>query len=364
MIRYIALSLSIVIVFLSSSCDELKKNTSTLKNSQGAYGEVVLVMDSLQWEGELGYALKTSFQKPFPGLPQAEAYFNLRHIKPSLFDGLLKYQATIIYVTTLDNNSKANRKIQSYFSEESLRKIKEDNSEFIFTRKDEFAKNQIVIHLYGRNEQELIDNVKKNEQSIIDLIDNQERKRIQIELYKGKEEKDLTSYQREKYNYGLRVPFGYDMAVDKDTFIWMSQLGNDLFRNLVIARKNYKSESDFEKDSIINWRNEIGRNHLFGSGEKDTVSYMLTDEKYLPVISRKVDFNGSFAIECRGLWKLKNNTRGGPFVSYTFVDESSNTMYYIEGFLYAPNKIKRHIMRELEAVLYTFQTYSDTGTDS
>lgn len=363
MIRYFVLSFSLLIL-LFSSCEEIRNNTSTKKNSQGAYGEVVLVMDSLQWEAELGYALKTTFQKPFPGLPQAEAYFNLRHIKPSLFDGLLKYQSTIIYVTTLDNNSKANRRIQGYFSKKSLNKIKKDGTEFIYTRKDEFAKNQLVIHLYGRNEKELIENVKNNEQNIIDMIDDHERRRIQLELYRGKEEKDLTKYLKNKHEYGFRVPFGYDLAVDRDTFVWMSQLGTDLFRNLIIARKNYLSEAEFEKDSIIKWRNEIGKNHLFGSGEKDTVSYMLTDEKYLPVISKKVDFNGKFAIECRGLWKLKNNTRGGPFVSYTFVDEASNQMYYVEGFLYAPNKIKRHIVRELEAVLYTFKIYSEEDIES
>lgn len=363
MIRFSTICLSVLLV-LFSSCEEIRKNTSSKKNSQGAYGEVVLVMDSVQWESELGYALKTTFQKPFPGLPQAEAYFTLRHIKPSLFDGLLKYQSTIIYVTTLDNSSRANKRIQSYFSEKSLEKIKDDDSQFIYTRKDEFAKNQLVLHLYGRSDEELIKNIKKNEQSLIDLIDSHERNRIQIELYKGKEEKELTKYLKKKYNYALRVPFGYDLAVDKDTFIWMSQLGNDLFRNLLIARKNYTSENDFNKESIVEWRNSLGKNHLFGSGERDTVSYMLTDEKYLPVISKKVDFKGKFAIECRGLWKLKNNTRGGPFLSYTFVDESSNMMYYIEGFLYAPNKIKRHIMRELEAVLYTFQSYPDDASDS
>ena len=87
------------------------------------------------------------------------------------------------------------------------------------------------------------------------MIDVSERNRIEKEIYKGKEEKDITSYLKKKYGYGLRVPFGYDVAVETDTFIWMSQLGTDLFRNLIISRKPYSSEQDFEKDSIIEWRN-------------------------------------------------------------------------------------------------------------
>jgi hypothetical protein len=155
------------------------------------------------------------------------------------------------------------------------------------------------------------------------------------------------------------VPFGYDLAKDTADFVWLSQLGNNLFRNLIVAHKPYESEVQFEKDSIVAWRNSIVKKHLFGSGEKDTVSFMLTDEKYIPVVDRKVNFNGKYAQECRGLWKLKNNTRGGPFLSYVFVDDASGRLYYIEAFLYAPNKIKRQMMRELEAVLFSFRTPSE-----
>ena len=90
----------------------------------------------------------------------------------------------------------------------------------------------MVIHLYGRNEEELIRNLKENEELIIDMIDNSERSRILTEIYKGKEEKDLTKFLRDKYGYGLRVPFGYDVALEKDTVLWLSQLGTDLFRNI------------------------------------------------------------------------------------------------------------------------------------
>jgi hypothetical protein len=180
-------------------------------------------------------------------------------------------------------------------------------------------------------------------------------------VYEGKEEKKLTEYITKKYGYSLRVPFGYDLATETDTFLWFSQLGTDLFRNLLIARKKYNSEDEFSEEKIIEWRNELGRTHLFGSGEPDTVSYMETDQKYYPVQFRKVEFNGKYAIESRGLWRLKNNTRGGPFLSYAFVDEKTNTMFYVEAFLYAPNKIKRHIMRELEAVLHTFKTHSENN---
>lgn len=353
----LVLLFSTFILFIS--CENIEKSANYKKNSQGAYGELLVVMDSAQYNTELGYELQKILQKPFPALPQAEAYFTLRHIKPSKFDGLLKQHATIIYVTTFDNKSRANKKIQSYFSPESIKMIEEDPELYIFNRKDEFAKDQLVVHLFGKNEKELINNLRINGQKIIDMIDQSERKRIHKEIYAGKEQKNLTSYTRKKYGYGLRIPFGYDLATENNQFLWYSQLGTDLFRNLLIANKPYTSEEDFSKEALVEWRNQIGKTYLFGSGERDTVSYMLTDEKYIPVSEEEINFNGNYAVEIRGLWKLKNNTRGGPFLGIAFVDEELGRIFYVEGFLYAPNKIKRHMMRELEAVLHTFKSSPD-----
>jgi hypothetical protein len=142
-----------------ASCDEISKNTSAKKNSQGAYGELILVMDSLQYAGPLGEQIQKSLKPAFPGLPQPEAYFNVRYIKPYKFEGLLLNSSTIVYVSTFDNNSKASKKLQSYFTEASRKIIQENPDRYLFKREDEFARNQLVIHLYGETENVLIENL-------------------------------------------------------------------------------------------------------------------------------------------------------------------------------------------------------------
>jgi hypothetical protein len=57
-----------------------------------------------------------------------------------------------------------------------------------------------------------------------------------------------------------------------------------------------------------------------------------------------------------GLWRTNNKTMGGPFLSYTMVDESSERIYYVEGFVYSPGEDQRETMRELEMILSTFET--------
>ena len=44
---------------------------------------------------------------------------------------------------------------------------------------------------------------------------------------------------------------------------------------------------------------------------------------------------------------------GGPFVSISRVDEEAGKVIVAEGFVYAPEKMKRGLMRRLEGALYT-----------
>ena len=44
---------------------------------------------------------------------------------------------------------------------------------------------------------------------------------------------------------------------------------------------------------------------------------------------------------------------GGPFVSHSRVDTLSNTVIVVEGFVYAPEKMKRGLIRRVEGSLYT-----------
>jgi hypothetical protein len=113
---------------------------------------------------------------------------------------------------------------------------------------------------------------------------------------------------------------------------------------------------------LIQFRNEVCQKYLFGNPEKP-LSYLVTETKvsYKPVLVRDITFRGKYAKEMRGLWRTNNVTMGGPFVSYTFVDEAQGMLYYIEGFSYAPSRMQREIMRELEVVLNTFRRSGEWG---
>ena len=46
---------------------------------------------------------------------------------------------------------------------------------------------------------------------------------------------------------------------------------------------------------------------------------------------------------------------GGPFVSHVRVDRANARVIVVEGFVYKPEKLKRDLMRKLNAALYTLK---------
>jgi hypothetical protein len=46
---------------------------------------------------------------------------------------------------------------------------------------------------------------------------------------------------------------------------------------------------------------------------------------------------------------------GGPFISYTFVDERNNLVVTLDGYVYAPNSPKLALLKQVQSVLLSFK---------
>jgi hypothetical protein len=52
---------------------------------------------------------------------------------------------------------------------------------------------------------------------------------------------------------------------------------------------------------------------------------------------------------------MSKDAMGGPFISHSRIDSINNRVIVVEAFVYAPSKMKRSILRRLEASLYTLK---------
>jgi hypothetical protein len=363
LLSYFASVFFLALLLIISSCGENGEDSSeSLPIARGAAGELLLVMDSTLWQGELGDELRQTFLKAMPGLPQPEPYFSVRYVDPFKLNRVLRSAKNMLFVATLDNETTGGRKMRSYFTQSSVERIAEDPNLFQFSKQNQFARGQEVLFLFGTSDDALIKNLQENREEIRNHFHEVEIERLQKSLYKTNERKKLNNSLLENKGFQVRVPVGYQQVPVKDSenFVWLRNLGDEADRSIFVAYKDYTSEEAFKPENILDFREEIFSDQNISD---DSTVYM-THQSWssTPLVEfDTVNFNGKYAIEARGSWKLSNDSRGGPFLSYTFVDEESDRLYYIEGFVYRPNENKRDFVREVEAILKTFKTADEVN---
>jgi hypothetical protein len=314
--------------------------------------EMLVVMDSAQWRGVLGEAIRDVFTEPIPGLPQEEPQFKLRYITPQGLKGFNKRYPNILFAFTLDKRSQASEMLRSMFSEQSLNQIREDEQRYRLSRKDEFARGQEVMYLFGSTEDQLISRIYTNKENLLNHFLAVERQRYIREFANIKATENLSKGLQKDFGFRLKFPAGYQIAKQDSNFVWIRLLDNKVDKSVWLTWKPYTDQSIFQQENLMRYRNEVVKNYIWGSDES---TYMRLEQQLAPE-SKQVNFNGRFGIETRGLWRLEKMVMGGPFISYAFVDEPSNRVYYLEGFTYAPGQDKRLAISELEAILWSFSS--------
>ena len=106
----------------------------------------------------------------------------------------------------------------------------------------------------------------------------------------------------------------------------------------------------YEEHSIAH-RNAALKENVPGMFEN---TYMITSDAVTPEVSY-IRFRGRQFAETRGLWEVYNDFMGGPFVSHSFYSKDGRYIIVLDGFVYAPKFDKRQYLRQVEAIMYSFE---------
>jgi hypothetical protein len=344
------------------ACSSGTKNKDYLPKATGSPGDIILVIDSMQWKGPVGEELRNILSAEVPGLPREESLFNVIHVHPSDKIYLLTQIRNLIYVFTLDQTTPGAQRLIREFTPETIEQIKSDSSYYIYTTKDVNAKGQEVMYLFGQTQESLVRHLRQNARNIVDYFNDLERSRLEAKLFKTKSTESISEFLKKEQQCSIDLPYGYKLADKQNDFIWFRMIELEVDKDVFITWKPYESEYQLLPDSLIAWRDATAKKYLFEDPD-NPVSYILTETEvpFNPVTARQSRLNERYAMELRGLWRTNNKSMGGPFVGYALVDEPRGLVYYIEGFTYSPGKPQREIMRELETILKTFRTSADIG---
>lgn len=310
------------------SC-ESKNGKSTKVRSIGSTSEILVVLqnDELK-DGKLGNVLREYLEREQYGLMQSEPLFDLAFITVSNFSDMFHKHRNLLIIE-FDNQSLETK---------------------VEAMTDRWSSPQRVIKITSPSVAVFSKDFPNYSDGILDDYSDAERKRI-LTVFRPSSKNKVTTAVAEKFNLNMTIPAGFFMAKSEPGFMWIRKEVSEHSQGIVIISEPYLDKAQFSKSSVVARTNRELLQYVPGPSEG---SYMQITSEFIEPSWKQVDgIETDYAVEVRGVWDVVNDFMGGPFVSYTFVDENNENIITIMGYVYRPNKDKRNLLRQMEAIIYS-----------
>ena len=323
----IALIVAIVTVFTSCS----NNNESRMDRSIGGSSEVLFVtQNDEQWDGRMGQTVRDFFEVEQYGLPQPEPNFKVAHINTNALNDMFKKHRNLIMAEIVPD-------LQNPIIESQVNWM---------------SAPQYAIKIKAKDVDTWIKVFDSQKDDIKAKFDANERARF-MDFFRPTADATVMTTIKERFGFTMTVPEGYYIAVDKDNFMWLRREESDRGFGLIIFSRPYTSTDNFNDEMLIRATDSVTKKYIPGPADG---SYMILDKEFIkPMCNVIADFPTGYAVEMRGLWKTEGDYMAGPYVSYSFVNTDNSRIITVEGYIYYPNKPKRDLLRQLEAIIWSLK---------
>lgn len=318
----------VLLVLLTVTLLSCNSKGSKMETISGKSGEVFVVLGKDPWKGKTGDLIREILAQPQSSLPQSEPIFDLTDVPPEAFVNVFKKGRNILSI-----------KISPTYTES---KVEYAN--------DTWAYPQAVVNIQASSDENFEELFKANGNKIIAYFLKAEKDRLDM-TYKASNEKGIYKTLLDKFDIQLYIPIGFNIAKQDSDFVWVRYDTPLITQNILVYSYPYDSDSTFTRNFQVIKRNLITKNNVKGSLPG---SYMTT-EMELPQDFNILKYNGNYASEMRGLWRVENDFMGGPFISLSVLDASRRRVITVEGNVYAPKNDKRNYLRQVEAMVYSLE---------
>ena len=304
-----------------------KGNGTLLPNVSGKAGEIIVAMDKNDWDGNLGSTTRTILAADYPFLPQQEPLFSLSNVPVTGFADLFKVHRNLLFFN-----------------------ISESDQSGVVYKNDVWAHPQCVIQVTAPTSDSAAVILKENSERIINSFEQAERDRIIANSIRY-EEHSIPPAVKEMTGGSPHFPSGFKLRKKTSDFLWISDDKQYVTQGVFIYRYPAAENENFSMENIIAHRDAALRENVPGMFEN---TYMITSDAVTPAVNY-IRFRGRQFAETRGLWEVYNDFMGGPFVSHSFYSKDGQYIIVLDGFVYAPKYDKRQYLRQVEAIMYSFE---------
>ncbi len=321
-----------VLIPLLYSCSN--DNSAYMKTVTGKAGEVIVVLDKTDWDGETGSAVRDVLATDYPMLPQREASFTLINIDRKDFSDLFKAHRNILFFNINENVADTG----------------------VFVRRDSWAQPQILITVEASSAAQATRLVGQNSELIFNAIDQIEKERISKASRKY-EETSIRSVVAERFGGSPYFPKGYSIKKVTDNFFWASLETTHNNLGILIYTVPFDGVQFPTLDALVESQKKVLQENVPGMFPNTYMTIYkgttYTGEEVPAMKSYK--YKGESFVEVRGLWEVENDFMGGPFVEHVLYAKEQGKLLVIQGFVYAPKFKKRNLVRQVESIVYSFE---------
>lgn len=333
--KFIGIVCAIAVAIGFSSC----KETGNMKvTASGSIYEMLVVMNTPEWEGAVGDSVRHYLEADMPCMPQMESYFSLMQSPWSVYDDALKSTRNILLV---DINPNRYTQPKLHF------------------KNNVYAIPQAMVTLTAPTAEEMADFIGQNGQALQDWFLHSELQR-QADFYGKFCNHDADALLQKKFEVSMKIPADYQLIKEGDDYLWFCNYDGPKRRDIVVYTYPYTDPNTFTKEFLCEKRDSVMRHIGISGAVEDT--YMGTEYRHFPPQFRAITTNNAYCAELRGLWRLYGGeAMGGPFVQHTRVDEIHQRVVTAEAFIFAAGQKKRSVYRQAEAILYTLRLPQDAN---
>lgn len=305
---------------------------------------IAVMADSTEWE-PMQSVMNQTFEQVVR-TPQSETTYLVRQVPNAQFNHYSTFQYLLV-AATLNSHGPVGKMIQNVMADSSVQARVRSGEFIIFSQRDLWAKDQLVVILLAKDVYALRDKIESNSQYVYALFENDFVARIDKDL-KGRENKELEPYLMSSFGWSMKLHKDYFMAQEDaaGNAVWFRRLYPE--RWILVRWIEDADTSYLNADWVLQERARLGQQYYGGDRVVD---------KYL--FSHEGQFLGRTAQITQGLWENDSKVAGGPFKNFTFYDDVSKRIYMIDLALHAPNREKLPLLKRQEQVAKTFYTIFD-----
>ena len=325
----------LLILLLSLGCED------HLPESLGPARKLIVLADSTDWQ-RLEDPVREIFETVIY-TPQAERVYEIERGDVNFFQAHKHImRKSLMVIAPLNADHPTSQFVKEILSPDVQNAIQHGQST-VSWKKEVWAKDQTLYVISGKNLESTIENLYMESDRLYRTLENSVDQSVRNNVYSFGERENVTKELADTYGWSVRVPFGYRIleAYPDSGFVVLAR--DNPNRWLSVYWEDNVHPDLLTEDWCIQKRDDI-TSRLFGG------------DRIVPgeVTINQTEFTGKLAFVLQGLWENEAAWKGGPFKSYAFVDVDLNRLFFIDIGLYAPNKKKAPVLRQVDLVAKSF----------